>query len=180
MAALLIAAEAELIEQEFESAATYLDTALAIEPENIDALLMRAEVAGRQGDDGRVRALARSVLRISPKNDDAQLLLNQSDVRDVDNQQSRRDRLEQLNDAIAQRTLRGWTLVDRNDSDVTATLSLPPKRVNHVLHLLLSIVTFSVWLIVWFMLSMFQRPEKRVLISIDRYGQLSERQVSVR
>ena len=46
-------------------------------------------------------------------------------------------------------------------------------RPNHVLHLLLSIVTLGLWIPVWILLSIFG-GEKRRAISVDECGNVSD------
>ena len=43
------------------------------------------------------------------------------------------------------------------------------KRPNHILHLLLSIVTFGIWLLVWLIISMGSGVQSYTL-SIDKFG----------
>jgi hypothetical protein len=50
-------------------------------------------------------------------------------------------------------------------------------RVNHVLHLILSIVTLGLWLIVWIILSL-TGGEKRTLVSVDEFGVVNVQRVS--
>jgi len=47
------------------------------------------------------------------------------------------------------------------------------KRPNHVLHLLLSVLTVSIWLLVWIFLAVVKH-EKRKVISVDAYGNVSQ------
>ena len=42
-------------------------------------------------------------------------------------------------------------------------------RVTHVLHLILSIITFGLWLIVWILMGVFG-GEKRAMVTVDEYG----------
>lgn len=42
-------------------------------------------------------------------------------------------------------------------------------KVNHIMHLLLSIVTFGFWLIIWLLLAMFSR-KKFITLSVDEFG----------
>ena len=51
------------------------------------------------------------------------------------------ERLERLARFISTRTMEGWNVVDRNDQEVFAVLSLPGKPVNHVLHAILTVLT---------------------------------------
>jgi hypothetical protein len=61
-----------------------------------------------------------------------------------------------------------------SQSDYHAVIVNGPP-VNHVLHLLLTLVTFGVWLIVWLALIAFG-GEKRKAVSVDEYGNvLNER-----
>jgi hypothetical protein len=46
------------------------------------------------------------------------------------------------------------------------------RRVNHVLHLLLSIFTVGLWVIVWIILSL-SGGEKRKMITVDEYGNIA-------
>ena len=47
------------------------------------------------------------------------------------------------------------------------------KRPNHLLHLILTIVTLGIWLFVWIGVAIFGGERRRV-VSIDEYGQLLE------
>ena len=71
------------------------------------------------------------------------------------------ERLQRLAQAISSKTIGGWNVIDRNDREVTAVLSLPGKSVNHVLHLLLALVTCGLWLLVWAMWD----PKKRATVA---------------
>ena len=46
-------------------------------------------------------------------------------------------------------------------------------RVNHILHLILSIITFGFWLIVWILMGVFG-GEKRAMVTVDEYGNVQE------
>lgn len=48
----------------------------------------------------------------------------------------------------------------------------PSTRPNHVLHLLLTLVTFGLWAIVWVVLAIDSRPERRHLVSVDEAGRV--------
>lgn len=47
------------------------------------------------------------------------------------------------------------------------------RRVNHILHLLLTLVTFGLWAIVWIFLAA-AGGEKRVALHVDQHGQVSK------
>jgi hypothetical protein len=63
----------------------------------------------------------------------------------------------------------GWSL--ETQTEFAAVMS-SGKRLNHILHLLLSVVTLGFWLIIWFFLLMVNRITKKT-ISIDRFGNIS-------
>jgi hypothetical protein len=52
-----------------------------------------------------------------------------------------------------------------------AQLVQPGDKVNHVLHLLLSVVTAGLWLVVWLLIASHSSPERRHILSIDENGQ---------
>jgi hypothetical protein len=45
------------------------------------------------------------------------------------------------------------------------------RKANHILHLLLSLVTFGLWIIVWILIAI-NSGEKRRLYQIDKYGRI--------
>lgn len=53
-------------------------------------------------------------------------------------------------------------------------------RVNHVLHAILSLVTFGLWLPVWLLIALSSKP-RRVTLTVDAFGQVqSDRPIFVR
>lgn len=62
---------------------------------------------------------------------------------------------------------RGWRVEHRDDLLGRAVLVSDGTRVNHVLHLLLTVLTAGLWLLVWFMLGAFHRQPERVVVTID-------------
>ena len=71
-----------------------------------------------------------------------------------------------LAQAVA-REVAGGARVESN-SDYLAVL-VYGKPVNHVLHLILTLVTFLLWAIVWIWVAV-AGGEKRVILSVDDYG----------
>ena len=57
-----------------------------------------------------------------------------------------------------------------SQSDYQAVL-VSGKKVNHVLHLILTLLTFGLWVFVWIGLVIFG-GEKRRMVSVDEYGQV--------
>jgi hypothetical protein len=84
-----------------------------------------------------------------------------------------------LDGYIADAAMYGWFVVERNEKAATAVLALPGHRINHLLHLILSLLTAGLWLIVWLLLACFPRREKRLMVSITETGEWLERKVSV-
>jgi hypothetical protein len=89
------------------------------------------------------------------------------------------DRQKRLSRAISSKTMQGWNVVDRNEAECQAVLMLPGKRVNHVLHFLVTIFTCLIYAIVWIIILVNQKKEKRVRITIDVYGQMTEEPISL-
>jgi len=74
---------------------------------------------------------------------------------------------------VAQSVARG-ARVD-SQSDFQAVL-ISGRRVNHVLHAILSLVMLGLWLIVWGLL-VFTGGEKRQLVQVDEYGNVNVQKV---
>lgn len=51
----------------------------------------------------------------------------------------------------------------------TQVILVKGRRPNHVLHLILTLVTFGLWLFVWIPLAMFG-GERRKVLTVDPYG----------
>lgn len=62
-----------------------------------------------------------------------------------------------------------------SQSDFQAVI-VKGKSVNHVLHLILTLVTFFTWGIVWIALAIFG-GEKRSMVTVDEYGNASVQKV---
>ena len=66
------------------------------------------------------------------------------------------------NPQIAELIGAGYTVANKTDTDVT--LYRPGTKVNHILHLVLSIITFGVWLIVWLLVALLhQKPDTKTV-----------------
>lgn len=76
------------------------------------------------------------------------------------------ERTELLNDLISNWMAKGYRVESQADF---SAIMVKGHRVNHVLHLLLSIVTLGAWLIVWFFIACFG-GERRHAITVDEYG----------
>jgi hypothetical protein len=79
---------------------------------------------------------------------------------------SSEERKELLARAVANRVRQGWRVESQTDYQAVLVRG---QRPNHVLHLILTLVTFGVWGIVWIAVVAFG-GEKRAVIDIDQYG----------
>lgn len=71
-----------------------------------------------------------------------------------------------LANVIGAEIRRGWRV--ESQSDFQATF-IRGHRPNHVLHLLLTIVTLGLWVIVWILVSISSK-EVRTVVTVDEYG----------
>jgi hypothetical protein len=67
---------------------------------------------------------------------------------------------------IAQQVRKGWSV--ESQTDYQATLA-KGHRPNHVLHLILTVLTIGIWGIVWIIVSLTSRV-KRQTITVDEFG----------
>lgn len=63
----------------------------------------------------------------------------------------------------------GWRVQSQTQSQAQLVKGKPT---NHVLHLILTLITLGVWLIVWILVAVFA-GEKHKLISVNEYGSIS-------
>ena len=76
------------------------------------------------------------------------------------------ERREELNRVLNESIRKGWKV--ESQTDFTATI-VKGKRPNHILHLILSIVTALLWVPVWIFLSITKHEDRR-LIQVDEAG----------
>jgi hypothetical protein len=67
-----------------------------------------------------------------------------------------------LDDSVALYVKRGWRVESRTDNQVVLVLG---HRPNHILHLILTILTFGIWAVVWILVAIFG-GEKRKTITV--------------
>lgn len=89
------------------------------------------------------------------------------------------ERAERLASVISRKSLEGYIVIDRNEREATAVIALPGKPVNHTLHALISIFSCGIWVIPWIIMAMTQKKELRVRVSVDRFGNYSEEQLTI-
>jgi hypothetical protein len=76
------------------------------------------------------------------------------------------DRPRALANSIRQHVAQGWRVESQTDTDA---ILVRGQRCNHVLHLILSLVTFGIWAIVWIIMAIIS-GERRMSISVDEFG----------
>jgi zinc-ribbon domain len=77
-----------------------------------------------------------------------------------------------LGQAIQQEVLAGGRI--EAQTEFNAVLRFGGKRVNHILHLLLTLITFGLWVVVWISLAISSATSKyAVTLTIDEYGDIS-------
>jgi hypothetical protein len=75
-------------------------------------------------------------------------------------------RRQLMDTAVNEWAREGWRVESRSEFQAVFAKG---HRPNHILHLLLSIVTVGLWIPVWICLSVFS-GEKRKVVSVDEYG----------
>ena len=68
---------------------------------------------------------------------------------------------------------KGWSIESRGQYHAVI---VEGERVNHLLHLILSIITVGLWLIVWFILAT-SGGQQRMMIYVDEQGEVSVTEV---
>jgi len=76
------------------------------------------------------------------------------------------ERKKILKDYVVKQVANGFRVEIQEDYSAVLVFG---KNPNHILHLLLSIVTFGLWIFVWIMMIFFYK-EKKYLFQIDDYG----------
>jgi hypothetical protein len=76
------------------------------------------------------------------------------------------ERKKILKDYVVKQVANGFRVEIQEDYSAVLVFG---KNPNHILHLLLSIVTFGLWIFVWIMMIFFSK-EKKYLFQIDDYG----------
>lgn len=78
-------------------------------------------------------------------------------------------RKRNLAQVIAQQSAQGWRV--ESQSDYQAVL-VKGKPTNHLLHLVLTFLTFGLWLFVWPVVVLINREQRKVL-TVDDYGNVT-------
>jgi hypothetical protein len=86
--------------------------------------------------------------------------------------EQRRGMLQQSVPTALQQLGKGWTVQTQTDTSIV--FARPGRAPNHVVHLILSLCTAGLWLIVWFFVAVKgQAPDERQALTIDEHGQFS-------
>lgn len=78
------------------------------------------------------------------------------------------ERTRALDNYILTAGQQGWRVASQS---ATSAQLLKGKPTNHVLHLILSIVTLGAWLIVWALVVIFAGQKQRTVM-VDEYGRV--------
>ena len=86
---------------------------------------------------------------------------------------SDRNRREVLNRELQKYGAMGWRIETRSDYQATIAKG---QQVSHVLHLLLTIFTLGLWLLIWALIGLFGGV-KRWLLTVDEYGNVIHQKI---
>lgn len=77
-----------------------------------------------------------------------------------------------LSQAIQNEVVKGGRVESQSDFGAVVRYGKPP---NHVLHLILTIITFTLWFWVWMlMIVVYALSKKTVTLTVDEYGQVQK------
>jgi hypothetical protein len=71
-----------------------------------------------------------------------------------------------LANAVAGKVAAGYRVESQTDMQ---SILVKGKKPNHILHLILTVVTVGLWLFVWIPVAIFQK-ERRTVLTVDDYG----------
>lgn len=71
-----------------------------------------------------------------------------------------------LDGVIAQRSRQGWRVLSRTQTQAQLTKG---KNVSHLLHLILTVFTLGIWLLIWLAMGVLG-GEKQRLVTVDEFG----------
>jgi hypothetical protein len=77
-------------------------------------------------------------------------------------------RKQALATAISNEVRSGWNV--QSQSDYQAVMHIPAQKTNHVLHLILTILTLGLWVVVWIAMVVIHKGEQHEVVSVDEYG----------
>lgn len=74
--------------------------------------------------------------------------------------------------AVGNEVRNGWHV--QSQTDYQAVMLKPGTKVNHLLHLILTLITLGVWAIVWILVTLTHKREHQKVISVDAYGHVQK------
>lgn len=83
------------------------------------------------------------------------------------------ERKEALARQVQAEVAKGWRVESTGDYQVEMVKGKP---VNHLLHLILTLVTVFMWVVIWVLLAMFG-GESRLLLIVDEFANVSRQHV---
>jgi hypothetical protein len=83
---------------------------------------------------------------------------------------SKQERSAILSNEISKYISRGFKLVEKNESNFSAILHRDAEKTNHLLHLILTIVTCFLWVLIWGGIALTRKGAWTVDIYIDEFG----------
>lgn len=83
------------------------------------------------------------------------------------------ERTAVLDRELQKRGASGWRTESRGQFQATVVKG---RRPSHLLHLILSVLTLGLWLVVWLVLALLRR-ERRALLTVDAFGNVQQQKV---
>ena len=73
--------------------------------------------------------------------------------------------------AVATEVRQGWNV--QSQTDYQAVMHIPAEKTNHILHLILTLITLGLWLIVWIALVVIHKGDRHEVIAVDEWGNVN-------
>jgi hypothetical protein len=87
------------------------------------------------------------------------------------------ENLKRFNDYISRKALDGYAIVDKNTDNLVAVVQKEGKKINHILHLIITLSTCGLWGIVWAVLYFTNKPGDRIRVSFDESGNIVKEKI---
>ena len=87
------------------------------------------------------------------------------------------ERKKRFDGYISTKALEGYIIIDKNSENLTAVIKKEGKKLNHMLHGIITLLTCGGWGIGWAILAFMSKKESIIRISIDDSGNLIEEEV---
>ncbi|MGV6845816.1 MAG: hypothetical protein ACWA42_06800 [Lutibacter sp.] len=83
---------------------------------------------------------------------------------------------KRFNDYVSKKALEGFIIVDK-DADALIAVLEGKRKVKHILHAILTMLTCGVWGIIWAIIAYKGRNPYRIRVSFDDTGNLIEEKI---